>query len=473
MVMKRTAGLAALALMTIAGLAPAAALSTQRAVAGSLAVTHASVPGGTKLWAARYRGQAKTNIAVAVAASPDGSTVFVAGFSGTVQAHFSTVAYNAATGAPRWAVPFYGRGYTQAYAMAVSPDGSKLFVTGSTTPLQGGSARAVTVAYDAGTGARLWTQQAFPVSSTFNVGTAVAVSPDGGTVFVGGTAGRHLAVVAYDATTGALRWLAHYQPAGAANGNESVAVSPDGAMVFLTGPFRGSSGPVKSATIGYAAGTGTELWAEVASGNAGTGHELAVSPDGSAVFITGWLGQGSPSSFFTTIAYAAGTGAPLWSRRYRGPGTFNVPEAVTVSPDGLRLFVTGGSSESLTGMVDFATVAYATANGAVLWSRSYRPPATSEAGPGGALAAGVSPDGTLVFVAGSSPGSRPKSSNYTTIAYDTATGHTSWLARYRGRQDFGVASSLAVSPTGQAVFVTGYLHGHAGSLIFGTVAYQP
>lgn len=419
--MKHIAGLAALAIVTIAGLAPAAALPTQRAVAGSLALTHASVPGGTKLWVARYRGQAKTNIAVAVAASPDGSTVFVAGFSGTVRAHFSTVAYNAATGAQRWAVPFYGRGYTQAYAMAVSPDGSKLFVTGSTTPVQGGSARAVTVAYDADTGARLWTQQAFPVSSTFNVGTAVAVSPDGATVFVGGTAGRHLAVVAYDATTGALRWLAHYQPAGAANGNESVAVSPDGSMVFLTGPFRGSSGPIKSATI----------------------------------------------------AYDAGTGAQLWSRRYRGPGTFNVPEAVTVSPDGSRLFVTGGSSESLTGVVDFATVAYATANGAVLWSRSYRPPATSEAGPGGAFAAGVSPDGRLVFVAGSSPGSRPKSSNYTTIAYDTATGHTSWLARYRGRQDFGVASSLAVSPTGQAVFVTGYLHGHAGSLIFGTVAYQP
>jgi len=114
-----------------------------------------------------------------------------------------------------------------------------------------------------------------------------------------------------------------------------------------------------------------------------------------------------------------------------------------------------------------------TANGAALWSRSYQPAAISEAGPGGAAAAGVSPDGTLVFVAGSSPGSRPNSSNYTTIAYDTATGHTSWLARYRGRQDFGVPSSLAVSPTGQGVFVTGYLHGHAGSLIFGTVAYQP
>jgi outer membrane protein assembly factor BamB len=471
--MKRTAGLAALAVITIAVLAPATALSPQRAVAGSLAVTQASVPGGTKLWAARYRGQAKTNIPVAIAASPDGATVFVAGFSGTVQAHFSTVAYNAATGARRWAVPFYGRGYTQAYAIAVSPDGSKLFVTGSTTPTQGGSPRAVTVAYDAGTGTRLWTQQAFPVSSTFNVGTAVAVSPDGATVFVGGTAGRHVALVAYDAATGALRWLSHYQPAGSANGNESLAVSPGGSMVFLTGPFRGSSGPIESATIAYDASTGAQLWAQVASGNTGTGtHELAISPDGSAVFVTGWLGQGSPTSAFTTIAYSAATGAKLWARGYQGPGKVSVPEAVTVSPDGSRLFVTGGSSGSPAGRADFATVAYATVSGAVLWSRSYPPPATST-GASGADAAGVSPDGTLVFVTGASPGSRPKSMNYTTIAYDTATGHTSWVARYRGRQDFGVASSLAVSPTGQAVFVTGYLHGHAGSIIFGTVAYHP
>jgi DNA-binding beta-propeller fold protein YncE len=315
--MKRTAGLAALAVLTVAALAPATALSPQRAVAGSLAVTHASVPGGTKLWAARYRGQAKTNTPVAIAASPDGS------------------------------------------------------------------------------------------------------------------------------------------------------------MVFLTGPFRGSSGPIESATIAYDASTGAQLWAQVASGNTGTGtHELAVSPDGSAVFVTGWLGQGSPTSAFTTIAYSAATGAKLWARSYQGPGKVSVPEAVTVSPDGSRLFVTGSSSGSPAGTADFATVAYATVSGAVLWSRSYPPPATST-GASGAVAAGVSPDGTLVFVTGASPGSRPKSTNYTTIAYDTATGHTSWVARYRGRQDFGVASSLAVSPTGQAVFVTGYLHGHAGSLIFGTVAYQP
>src|SRR5690348_5391459 len=99
--MKRIAGLAALAVVIVAGLSPATALSPQRAVASARAeaTASASVPGGTKLWAARYRGQAKSNFPVGIAASPGGSTVFVTGLSGTVRAHFSTVAYNAATGA--------------------------------------------------------------------------------------------------------------------------------------------------------------------------------------------------------------------------------------------------------------------------------------------------------------------------------------------------------------------------------------
>ena len=95
--MKRTAGLAALAVITVAGFAPATALSPQRALASAArASASASVPGGTQLWAASYHGNAQRNHAVAAAASPDGATVFVTGLTGL--AHFSTVAYNAATG---------------------------------------------------------------------------------------------------------------------------------------------------------------------------------------------------------------------------------------------------------------------------------------------------------------------------------------------------------------------------------------
>jgi hypothetical protein len=50
---------------------------------------------------------------------------------------------------------------------------------------------------------------------------------------------------------------------------------------------------------------------------------------------------------------------------------------------------------------------------------------------GPTYALGVSPDGTTVFVSGTSIG-RDGSFDYATVAYDASTGHGLWLARYNG-----------------------------------------
>ena len=45
----------------------------------------------------------------------------------------ATLGYNAATGAPLWASRYHGpAGQSDAFALAVSPDGTKAFVTGAT-----------------------------------------------------------------------------------------------------------------------------------------------------------------------------------------------------------------------------------------------------------------------------------------------------------------------------------------------------
>lgn len=105
-------------------------------------------------------------------------------------------------------------------------------------------------------------------------------------------------------------------------------------------------------------------------------------------------------------------------------------------------------------------------------TRSYQPP-TAVNGTDGAQAAGMSPDGTSVYITGSATGSARNSVNYTTIAYHTATGQKAWLARYVGPRNFDFANALAVSPTGNGVFVTGFIGVHDGCCNFGTVAYQP
>jgi DNA-binding beta-propeller fold protein YncE len=65
----------------------------------------------------------------------------------------------------------------------------------------------------------------------------VAVSPSGRTVFVTGqdtgtTPALDYATVAYDARTGAQEWVARYSASG---GAEALAVSPDGRTVFVFG----------------------------------------------------------------------------------------------------------------------------------------------------------------------------------------------------------------------------------------------
>jgi PQQ-like domain len=179
--------------------------------------------------------------AVAAAASPDGSTVYVTGLTGL--AHFSTLAYNAATGAPAWTATFYGRGYSQPSAMAVSPDGSKVFVTGFTTPPGACCAdQFVTVAYDAATGARLWARETFNILHVGSFATAVAVSPDGSSVFVAGDAGKNPVVVAYNAATGAQQWLSRYQvPLGAPGGTEGIG-QPGRVRGIPHRPVQGTAG---------------------------------------------------------------------------------------------------------------------------------------------------------------------------------------------------------------------------------------
>ena len=70
---------------------------------------------------------------------------------------------------------------------------------------------------------------------------AFSVVAAGSRVFVTGysyqplTSSFDYATVAYEATTGALRWVRRYNPADSADEASSAAASPDGSRVFVTG----------------------------------------------------------------------------------------------------------------------------------------------------------------------------------------------------------------------------------------------
>ena len=340
------------------------------------------------------------------------------------------------------------------------------------------SARRGSMARPAGSGGRLWVSS-YQGPGGDDSARSVAVSPDGGTVFVTGASEGELtlghldyATVAYNASTGAQLWVRRYN--GPANGQDmarSIAVSPDGSAVFVTGASDGGVSSYDYATVGYDAATGARLWVRryhgPANGNDGA-LQLAVSPDGGAVFVTGGSQSGALSCDYATVAYDASTGAQLWVRRYHGPrGGKDYATSIAVSPSGGRVFVTGGSAGRAS--KDYATIAYDAVTGARLWVRRYNGPAS---GWDYAHSLAVSPDGRSVFVTGESEGIGT-GLDYATIGYRAATGRRLWVSRYNARANqTDDALQVAAGPGGHRIFVTGTSQGKSSGQDYATIGYN-
>src|SRR6266542_2649914 len=94
--------------------------------------------------------------------------------SPAILARGSAAASWSSPGHPLWLARYDGaRGVDQSNAMALSPDGLKVFVTGKSSS-ERTDYDAATVAYDANTGATLWVGR-FDVAHTYGEGKAVAV----------------------------------------------------------------------------------------------------------------------------------------------------------------------------------------------------------------------------------------------------------------------------------------------------------
>ncbi len=284
---------------------------------------------------------------------------------------------------------------------------------------------------------------------------AAAVAAASSTLALPGLAGAQAFSPPPATGPGSQLWASRYN--GPANGDDagrSVAVGPGGKAVYVTGESLSSVSKNDYATVAYNATTGSKLWASRYNGP-GNGDDIAVAvaadPRGGSVFVTGISDGGASADDYATVAYNAVTGAQLWASRFNGPGN-GIDEAASmaVSPDGTKVFVTG---QSQAGSIDeYATVAYNAATGAQLWVRRYHGPGNGDSR---AFSAGVSPDGTRVFVTGTSWGGASRY-DFATLAYNAATGAQMWASRFNDRtNNSDTALSLAVSPTGNAVYVTG------------------
>src|SRR3954452_20299843 len=397
----------------------------------------AGATGGTQQWLSRYDGTGHSgDEAYSVATSPDGSKVYVTGTShGAFAAgqDYATVAYDARSGAQLWVARYDFHadccGVDRAVALALSADGQRLYVTGES----GNGPVTTTVAYDAANGAQQWVAR----SGVGGPPAAITVSRDGARVYVVGTSGfKDYATLAYDATTGAQLWTAAYD--GAAHGDDraaAIGVSPDGTRVFVAGTSTEALGPrvLAGTTIAYDASNGVQRWIYHRSvNNNGSAQALAVDPRGTRVYVTG-----SSNGLPETIGLDAATGVSQWmTAAVNGGGG-----AIATSPGGTTVYVTGRN-----------TVAYDSASGQERWNTVVTAPGTDLARTRGIV---VSSDGARVYITGTNT-ITAGAEDYATVAYDTSNGAAAWTARYDGpASKTDLAYALAVSPDGTRLFVTG------------------
>ena len=202
--------------------------------------------------------------------------------------------------------------------LAVSPDGSFVAVAGwgrdSDT-----TGDMPTVAYNTVTARNCGSAPTATLAAAdVNAASAVAVSPDSTKVFVTGTDGsmdpghRSFETTAFDAATGTLQWATPYDgpPDGIGdNFGTSVAVSGDGSVAVVTGGSQGNLAlGYDFATLAYDTATGTQLWLSRynrAIGSHDLPAQLAIVPGANRVAVTGTSqSQSTGTSYFSTVMIA-------------------------------------------------------------------------------------------------------------------------------------------------------------------------
>jgi hypothetical protein len=470
----RLGAIAVAATGTFAVAAPGAAAASSGAGAAhrSSAVSQpaAAVPGGTQLWAQRFGGAHLSATATSVAASPDKAVVYVTGITTKTVIGLRnevTVAYNATTGRQLWLERYQGtgrhpRGGAGVPSITVSPDGATVYVAGDLA--RGAHNDYLVLAYNAATGAQLWVATPLAYGSIAQY-HAVAVSPDSKTVYItgrldfsGGIAAKSYDTIALNAATGATKWNTNTKfPPHVGHTITSIAVSPDGSTVFIGG---------SSGTIAYDAATGAQLWLDAYKRVYERSRiSLAVSPDSATVYVTS--GSNAPGSVphYWTAALDATTGAGVWQATYHGPGTNAGTTAIALSPDGSAVYVTGSAGQA-SGLNEYATLGYDAATGHQLWLANYRTAQVDD----NATGLAVSAEGATVYVTGTSIANYNTPADYATVAYHAGTGAQLWAARYAVAGAQNNAAGVVVS--GGNAIVTGTSGPYGGQTQFATVAYQ-
>ncbi len=250
----------------------------------------------------------------------------------------------------------------------------------------------------------------------------------------------------------------------------ALEMATAGDRLYATGTSNSPAGWI-GRTMAIDPGDGNAIWTAEYAGPTTTyliPYDLAISADGSRLYLTGEEGVYPYDSDFVTLAYDASTGAQLWRHAYDGPKAYPSAQdyeagwSVAPSPDGNLIYVLGRSSRRGTGL-DHVTLALDAATGDRLWERRYHSGkhlydqgvdlhvARDEA----------SPHRTRLYVVGYSDGQGSNwDRDHLIVAYDGETGEELWVSRFDSPgAAIGLSHDLTrdsvLSGDGTRLYVTG------------------
>ena len=282
---------------------------------------------------------------------------------------------------------------------------------------------------------------------------AVALSPDGLNTYAVGIQDKALVNFDRDPSTGALIFSQVFKDSTAGvdglDGAISVALSPDGQNVYVTG---GNDNAV--AVFSRDAASGDLTFRQVLKNGLGgvdgldLAYGLTVSPDGLNVYATG-ANEAAIAVFSRDASGGDLVFVQVLKNGQDGVSGLARDYSVVVSPDGRNVYAAGADDDSL------VTFSRDLSTGELAFQQVIVNDLGGITGIKGVFALCLSPDGDNVYVAGYLDNS------VAVFARNASTGLLSFVQSFQdgsgGVDGIGGASSVAVSPDGRRLYVSGYL----------------
>jgi cysteine-rich repeat protein len=338
-----------------------------------------------------------------------------------------------------------------ARGVAVSPDGGHVYVAGSTDD------SLVVFRRDSSTGALIFVEreqdEVAGVDGLDGV-RAVTVSPDGAHVYAAANRDDAVAVFQRDPTTGRLAFVERQRDAlggvDGLDGARAVAVSPDGDHVYVAG---GNDDAL--AVFQRDKTTGALTFHQVVRNDApdisglNGANSVVVSPDGAHVYAAG-----KSANSVVVFSRDPGSGALTFRERQQddtnGVDGLEAAVSVAISPDGKHLYAAGELDDAV------AVFQRDALTGALSFREIQRDGVNGVGGLDGVQAVAVSPDGAHVYATSFRDGT-PEESAVVVFDRDAGTGALTFAGAHRNGvgnvAGLAGAAALAISPGGEHVYV--------------------